>query len=75
MKIILHSGNRLDGRINLRQTVDTMEAGESLTLTDQQIDADYARTVCSRYGRKVKRVFTVSYDSSDAGAITIKRLS
>ena len=65
----------MNGRINLRQTIDSLNIDESWAISEDVINADYAREVCSKNTRKTKKMFRVSNPASASGIITITRLS
>lgn len=73
MEVINHVKGRNIGRISILRTLATMGPGESWETSETEIDLLDARVLCSRYGRKTGRSFTVAAPMEAAPRIVITR--
>ena len=75
MEVINHQKGRNIGRISVLKTVDTMEVSERWETHCDEIDLLDARCLCSRYGRKTGKRFSITAPIEAEGKIIITRLA
>lgn len=73
MDVVKHIKGRNIGRISLLRTVDTMETGEVWETSVDEVNLEDARVLCSRYGRRTGKRFSVIAPMEAGGRITITR--
>lgn len=64
MKLIYHKKGPNPGRINVNQTLLTLEIGERWIATAAQASVECLRNACSYLKRNTGRVFSVNYDAA-----------
>ncbi len=74
MQIIKNTKGRSKGRINVKATLYTMEAGETWLATSGTINYNYLTTACSTMTKETGRVFSTSNTVEAKGRITITRV-
>ncbi|OQA03873.1 MAG: hypothetical protein BWY69_00200 [Planctomycetes bacterium ADurb.Bin401] len=74
MKLIYHKKGPNPGRINVTQTLLTIEVGESWTATAVRASVECLRNACSYLKRNTGRVFTVNYDSNSNRTVVTRTL-
>lgn len=74
MQVITAIQGRRKGKANIKETLLTMQPGESWITTTDEVSSIYARSVAHRVSNEIGRWYTVSHKVADYERITITRV-